>query len=125
MPVVHPFASEKHKGDEAFSPSELTATLAEVLRIGLLSEKQVGIVLTFCAAEGIERIVEAFAGPHDLEGKALREEGLTVNSEPEVERNPNPNPNLNLVPCSATSSRYSSPILRNTASSQETLPSRN
>ena len=46
LDVVHPFASEKHKGDEAFSPPELTATLANILRIGLLSEKQVGVVLT-------------------------------------------------------------------------------
>ena len=52
LPVVHPFASEKHKGDEAFSPPELTATLAEVLRIGLLSEKQVGVVLTLLCRRG-------------------------------------------------------------------------
>ena len=52
LDVVHPFASEKHKGDEAFSPPELTATLAEVLRIGLLSEKQVGVVLTLLCRRG-------------------------------------------------------------------------
>ena len=52
LDVVHPFASEKHKGDEAFSPPELTATLAEILRIGLLSEKQVGVVLTLLCRRG-------------------------------------------------------------------------
>ena len=52
LDVVHPFASETHKGDEAFSPPELTATLAEILRIGLLSEKQVGVVLTLLCRRG-------------------------------------------------------------------------
>ena len=52
LDVVHPFASEKHKGDEAFSPPELTATLAEILRIGLLSEKQVCAVLTLLCRRG-------------------------------------------------------------------------
>ena len=52
LDVVHPFASEKHKGDEAFSPPELTATMAEILRIGLLSEKQVGVVLTLLCRRG-------------------------------------------------------------------------